>query len=292
MSRRSGKWEVLPSIMYGSFTAITSPSLSSSTVYGELSRTVSTGLPNWPTTMRPWRSAMRGNSSACSRMTGLTAVVTSTRSISWRMFFRAFSMMSRVTWSMSCSRTKSGSACRTISLCLLDQDVSEPVYSTSVARLYHRRGVVLHHDRGTRHDISGAQLTAVVDRRLHPSTVEKGLLVARDRARGVFHYPVLALQKAYALDRAESNDADRGDLKQRIRQVEVVALPVCLLEPSTQKCAVAVLQLFEFEGAGDLDVLQVVAAVGVQVEPLVVVRDSFAFEPLVRLGDEPFNRFS
>jgi hypothetical protein len=47
--------------------------------------------------MRPWRSAIRGNSSACSRITGLTAVVMSTRSISWRMFLRAFSIISRVT---------------------------------------------------------------------------------------------------------------------------------------------------------------------------------------------------
>src|SRR5215217_3391028 len=178
--RMSGRCDVLPSIMYGSFRAITSPSLSSSTVYGELSRTVSTGLPNWPTTMRPLRSAMRGNSSACSRMTGLTAVVTSTRSISWRMFFRAFSMMSRVTLSMSCSLTKSGSACGTISLRLLDQDVPETVHGTSVTRLYHRRGVVLHDYSGTGDHVSGPQLRTVVDRGLHPSAVEKDRLVARD----------------------------------------------------------------------------------------------------------------
>jgi hypothetical protein len=56
---------------------------------------------------------------------------------------------------------------------------------------------------------------------------------------------------------------------------------VRLLEPFAQEGAVAVLQLFQFEGAWDLDVLQVVAAVGVQVEPLVAFRDPFAFEPLV-----------
>src|SRR5919107_5433994 len=206
--RMSGRCDVLPSIMYGSLRAITSPSLRSSTVYGEFSRTVSTGLPNWPTTMRPLRSAMRGNSSACSRMTGLTAVVTSTRSISWRMFFRAFSMMSSVTLSMSCSRTKSGSACSTISLCLLDQDVPETVHGTGVTRLDHRRGVVLHDDGGTGDRVSGPQFAAVVDRGLHPLAVEEDPLAARDGARGVFPFTVLALQKANALYGAAPDDSD------------------------------------------------------------------------------------
>ena len=38
--------------------------------------------PNWPMTMRALRSAISGNWSLCSRITGLTAVVSSTRSIS------------------------------------------------------------------------------------------------------------------------------------------------------------------------------------------------------------------
>src|ERR671913_394336 len=92
--RISGRCDVLPSIMYGSFRAITSPSLS-------------------------------------------------------------FSMVSSVTLSMSCSLTKSGSACITISLCLLDQDVPETVHGTGVTRLYHRRGVVLHDDSRTGDHVSG-----------------------------------------------------------------------------------------------------------------------------------------
>src|ERR687897_2880925 len=167
--------------MYGSLRAMTSPSLRSSTVYGECSRTVSTGLPNWPTIIRPLRSAMRGNSSACSRITGLTAVVTSTLSISWRMFLSAFSMMSRVTWSMSCSRTKSGGACRTIYLCLLNQDVPEAVDRAPEARFDHRSGVVLDDDSRSRNSVAGSQTAALVDRGLHPLPVEIHPLVPEHR---------------------------------------------------------------------------------------------------------------
>src|SRR5919112_1204724 len=287
MSRRSGKWEVLPSIMYGSFTAITSPSLRSSTVYGEFSRTVSTGLPNWPTTIRPLRSAMRGNSSACSRMTGLTAVVTSTRSISWRMFFRAFSIMSRVTLSMSCSLTKSGSVCSTICPRLLDQDVSETVHGAGVTRLQDRRGVVLHHDGGTGDHVSGSQPGPVVDRGVKPPAVEVDPILTRDRARGVLACLGLALQKAHALDGSTPYDPYGGHLERRVGQVEVVALSVRLFEPPPQKVAVPLPQLFQLEDARDLNVLQVVPAVGVQVEPLVCLRHALAFEPLVGLGNQP-----
>src|SRR5215210_850310 len=138
---------------------------------------------------------MRGNSSACSRITGLTAVVTSTRSISWRMFFRAFSIMSRVTWSISCSRTKSGwsCSCNTILLCLLDQDVPETVDGARVARLDDRCGVVLYDDCGTRNGVSGSKLATDMDRGLGPPAVEVHLHGARDRARGILSCPVLAL---------------------------------------------------------------------------------------------------
>ena len=68
--------------MYGSFSAMTSPSRRSETSYGECSRIVGIAEPNCPITIRAWRSAMSGNWSDCSRMTGLTAVVSSTRSIS------------------------------------------------------------------------------------------------------------------------------------------------------------------------------------------------------------------
>jgi hypothetical protein len=66
---------------------------------------------------------------------------------------------------------------------------------------------------------------------------------------------------------------------------------VRLLEPSAQEGAVAVLQLFELEGTGDLDVLEVIAAVSVKVELLLVLLDTLAVKPLVGLRDEPFHRF-
>jgi hypothetical protein len=53
--------------------------------------------------MRPRGSVIIGNSSCCSRMTGLIAERKSTASISKRALFRAPSMMSRVTGSISMS---------------------------------------------------------------------------------------------------------------------------------------------------------------------------------------------
>src|SRR4028119_1367933 len=203
---------------------MTSPSLRSSSLYGELSSTVSTGLPNWPTIIRPFLSAIRGNSSACSLMTGLTAVVTRTRSISWRMFLRAFSMMSSVTWSMSCSRTKSGSvpSLSTIfSLRLLDQDVPEAVHSTPVARLDHGGRVVLHHHGRTRNLVTGPEPVPVQNGRLHPSP-EVRLLRPHHRAGGVATGPVRALGERDALDGAAPDDPHGRHLPRRAGPVAAV----------------------------------------------------------------------
>src|SRR5918998_499710 len=289
-SRMSGRCEVLPSIMYGSLRAMTSPSLRSSSLYGEFSRTVSTGLPNWPTIMRPFLSAIRGNSSACSLITGLTAVVTRTRSISWRMFLSAFSMMSSVTWSMSCSRTKSGSAPSrsTISLALLDQDVPEAVHGPPVARLDHGRRVVLHHHGRSRDLVAGPQPVPVQDGRLHPSA-EISLLRAHHRAGDVGPRPVLTFGERDALDGAAPDNPHGRYLQRRVGQIEAVALAVGLLEPLAQERRVLPRRFVELEAAGDLDVLQVVAAICVQVEPPPVVLDPLAGEPLVGLGDEALN---
>src|SRR4028119_317433 len=202
---------------------MTSPSLRSSSLYGELSRTVSTGLPNWPTIMRPFLSAIRGNSSACSLMTGLTAVVTRTRSISWRMFLSAFSMMSSVTWSMSCSRTKSGSvpSLSTISLSLLDQDVPEAVNGAPVARLDHGRRVVLHHHGRTSNLVAGPEPVPVQNGRLHPSP-EVRLLRPHHRAGGVATGPVRALGERDARDGAAPAGPHARHLPRRAGPVAAV----------------------------------------------------------------------
>src|SRR5918998_1270243 len=288
-SRMSGRCEVLPSIMYGSLRAMTSPSLRSSSLYGEFSRTVSTGLPNWPTIIRPFLSAIRGNSSACSRMTGLTAVVTRTRSISWRMFLSAFSMMSSVTLSMSCSRTKSGRApsCTTIALSLLDQDVPETVHGPLVSRLDHGGRVVLDDDGGTRDFVPRSQLVPVQDRGLDP-TAEEGPLGPDHRLGPV--RPVRTLGERHALDGAAPDDPDGRYLERRVRQLEVVALAVGILEAVAEEGRVFARELVELEAAGDLDVLQVVAAVREEVEPLLVLLHALPVEPYVCLGDQTLHR--
>src|SRR5919202_4369408 len=115
------------------------------------------------------------------------------------MFPRAFSMMSRVTWSMSCSRTKSGAASWMVTLFLLDPDVAVTVQRTSVARLDDRRGVVLNHDGGTRYLVAGAEPAPVVDCGLSPPAVEVHLVSMIYRDRGVRAGPILALLKGNAL---------------------------------------------------------------------------------------------
>src|SRR5215210_3423939 len=171
-------------------------------------------------------------------------------------------------------------------LCLLDQDIPEAVYGPRVAWLYDRCGVVLYDDSRTRNGVSGSELTPVVDWGLDPPAVEVHLLGARDGARGILPGPILALEEADTLYGASPDDAYGGDLQRRVGQIEVIALPVRLLEPPAQEGAVAILQLLELEATGDLDVLQVVAAVGVQVKALVLFGDALALEPFVRLRDK------
>src|SRR4051795_10161363 len=111
--------------------------------------------PNWPTTMRPRGSVSIGNSSCCSRMTGLIAERKSTASISNRAFFSAPSMMSSVTGStvtsVGISATRS-SSCVVDAIGRLsvrsDQDVEIDVYLGDVAGQDDRRRVELGDDRG------------------------------------------------------------------------------------------------------------------------------------------------
>src|SRR3712207_4225480 len=95
------------------------------------------------------------------------------------MFPKAFSMMSRVTRSMSCSRTKSGRASSWIViLCPLDQDVAVAVDRTLISGLDDRRGIDLDHNGGSRDVVARAELVSRVDRGLHPLAVEVHVVAA------------------------------------------------------------------------------------------------------------------
>src|SRR5207245_11627981 len=104
--------------------------------------------------MRPFGSVIIGNSSCCSRITGLIAERKSTASISKRALLSAPSMMSRVTGSTSTSvgisAIRGFSAVIAIAPRLLagrDQDVEVAVDLGLVAREDDRGRVELRHDR-------------------------------------------------------------------------------------------------------------------------------------------------
>src|SRR5215203_244579 len=125
---------------------------------------------------------------------------------------RAFSMMSRVTWSMSCSRTKSGASSWMVTLFLLDQDVAVAIYRAPEAGFDNRRGVVLDHDCRARYLVAGAEHVPGVDRSLHPLTLEVHLIAVVHRAGGVRTGPVLALLARDALDLTAPDYPDVGYL--------------------------------------------------------------------------------
>src|SRR3954451_2208114 len=113
---------------------------------------------------------------------------------------RAFSMMSRVTWSMSCSRTKSGASSWMVTLFLLDQDVAVAVYRAPEAGFDDRCGVILDHDRRAWYLVAGAEHVPDIDAGLPPLAVEVRPVVVIHRAGGVRTSPVLALLERDALD--------------------------------------------------------------------------------------------
>src|SRR6185436_7700483 len=120
--------------------------------------------------MRPRGSVIIGNSSCCSRITGLIAERKSTASISYRALFSALSMMSRVTGSTS---TSGISAMRSFSIEAIvprsvvggDQDVEVDVDLGLVAGQDDGRRVELGDDRGAFERGPRLQLRAVVDLR-------------------------------------------------------------------------------------------------------------------------------
>src|SRR5689334_12814410 len=104
--------------------------------------------------MRPLGSVIIGNSSCCSRITGLIAERKSTASISKRALLSAPSMMSRVTGSTSTSvgicaiRGFSDDTAIAAPSRRRDQDVEPAVYLGLVSRQHNRGRVELRHDRG------------------------------------------------------------------------------------------------------------------------------------------------
>src|SRR6476646_7598180 len=138
--------------------------------------------------MRPFGSVIIGNSSCCSRITGLIAERKSTASISKRALFSAPSMMSRVTGSTSTSvgilaiRGFSDDTTIRAPLSLArDQDVEPTVDLRLVAGEDDRRRVELGHDRRAGEARARLQLRAVVDLRRDALAAEDDLVRVHDR---------------------------------------------------------------------------------------------------------------
>src|SRR5436190_12833591 len=141
--------------------------------------------------MRPFGSVSIGNSSCCSRITGLIAERKSTASISNRALLSAPSMMSSVTGSTSTSvgicAIRGFSDDTAIAACLpsrRDQDVEPAVDLGLVAGKDDRRRVELGHDRRTGETRARLELGAVVDLRRDALAAEDDLVRVHDRALG------------------------------------------------------------------------------------------------------------
>src|SRR5579859_609691 len=186
--------------------------------------------------MRPFGSVIIGNSSCCSRITGLIAERKSTASISKRALFRAPSMMSRVTGSTSTS----------VGICAMrglsddtaiaapfrsrgDQDVEPAVHLGLVSRQYDGGCVELGDDRRTCEARAGLQPPAVVDLRSDALAAEDDLVGVDDGAlRPVVRE--LALRQLRLRRGAEPDGAQVDDLGARRVHPEPVQLLVQRVE--------------------------------------------------------------
>src|SRR5215471_5469742 len=151
--------------------------------------------------MRPLGSVIIGNSSCCSRITGLIAERKSTASISKRALFSAPSMMSRVTGSTSTSVGISAirgfsddTAIRAPLSLARDQDVEPAVDLGLVAGQDDGRRVELGDDRRAGEARTGLQRRPVVDLGRHPLAAEDDLVRVDDGA-GCSVAQLLALRK-------------------------------------------------------------------------------------------------
>src|SRR5947207_764233 len=167
--------------------------------------------------MRPFGSVIIGNSSCCSRITGLIAERKSTASISKRALLSAPSMMSRVTGSTSTSvgisaiRGFSDDTAIGAPSGRRDQDVEPTVDLGLVAGQNDRGGVELGHDRRPGEARARLQLRPVVDLRRHASPAEDDLVRVDDGAFG----PVardLALRQLRLRRGTEADGAEVDDL--------------------------------------------------------------------------------
>src|SRR5262249_22774719 len=168
--------------------------------------------------MRPFGSVIIGNSSCCSRITGLIAERKSTASISKRALFSAPSMMSRVTGSTSTSVGISAirgfsddTAIRAPLSFARDQDVEPAVDLGLVAGQDDRRRVELGHDRRATEPRARPELGAVVDLGRHVLAAEDDLVRVDDGALGSVA-PDLALRQVRLRCGAEADGPQVDDL--------------------------------------------------------------------------------
>src|SRR6478672_3783629 len=182
--------------------------------------------------MRPFGSVIIGNSSCCSRITGLIAERKSTASISKRALLSAPSMMSRVTGSTSTSvgifaiRGFSDDTAIAAPLSVVrDQDVEPAVDLGLVAGEDDRRRVELGHDRRAGETRARLELGAVIDLRRHPFAAEDDLVRVHDRGlRSVARY--FALRQLRLRRGPEADGAQVDDLTPRRVHPEAVELLV------------------------------------------------------------------
>src|SRR5438445_12358470 len=217
--------------------------------------------------MRPFGSVIIGNSSCCSRITGLIAERKSTASISKRALLSAPSMMSRVTGSTSTSVGISAirglSAVIAIAPRLLagrDQDVEVAVDLGLVAREDDRGRVEPRHDGRAGEPATRLELRAVVDLR-RVVLARKHDLVRVDHSSRSAVRGQLALRQLGLRGGTEADGPQVDDLAPGLVHPEAVQLLVESVEPLVQLREPLRPHLLGIEGDGDLVALAVVAHV-------------------------------
>src|SRR5262245_8238469 len=218
--------------------------------------------------MRPFGSVIIGNSSCCSRITGLIAERKSTASISKRALLRAPSMMSRVTGSTSTSVGISAirgcsddTAIRAPLSLARDQDVEPAVDLGLVAGEDDRSRVELRDDRRAGEARAWPQPGPVVDLRRHALAAEDDLVGVDDGAVGSVARH-LALRQLRLRRGAEADGAEIDDLAPGRVHPEAVQLLVEGVEALLELAEALTAHLLGCKRALDLVALAVIAHVG------------------------------
>src|SRR5436190_8728942 len=242
--------------------------------------------------MRPFGSVSIGNSSCCSRITGLIAERKRTASISKRALLSAPSMMSSVTGSTSTSvgisaiRGFSDDTAIAAPLSLArDQDVEPAVDLGLVAGEDDRGRVELGHDRRPGEARARLQLCPVVDLRRHPLAAKDDLVRVDDGAAGSVARH-LALRQLRLRRGAEADGAKVDDLGPRVMHPEAVELLVERVEPLLELAQAVAAHFLGRERDRDLVTLAVVAHVSGIGDAAVAGVDALVLEPLLRPGAE------